>query len=79
VGTGLSDDDGQRRWCGLNTLVSAQEGRRRDEALFEDKVEAASSSWLHGKKRDIAQRCGDAGRRRGGIGEGKWRRRWQLD
>jgi hypothetical protein len=37
-----------RRWCGFNTLVSVQEGRRRDKALSEDEFEAASSSWLNG-------------------------------
>jgi hypothetical protein len=37
-------------WCGCNISVSAQEGRRRDEALPEDKVEIASSSWFNGKE-----------------------------
>jgi hypothetical protein len=27
-----------------------REGRRRDETLSEDEAEAASLSWLHGKK-----------------------------
>jgi hypothetical protein len=30
--------------------VLAREGRRRDEVLPENKVEAMSSSWLHGKE-----------------------------
>jgi hypothetical protein len=33
-----------QRWCKFNTLVSAREGRRWDEVLPENKVEAASSS-----------------------------------
>jgi hypothetical protein len=46
----LSEESGQRRWWRFNSSVSALEGRRRDEALPEDEVDAASSSWLHGKK-----------------------------
>jgi hypothetical protein len=42
-----SREGGRWRWCGLNALVLAQEGRRRDEALSEDKAEATSSSWLN--------------------------------
>jgi hypothetical protein len=36
--------EGRRRWCRFNTLVSAREGRREDEALLEDEAEAMSSS-----------------------------------
>jgi hypothetical protein len=50
VGVEWFEEGGQRRWCGFNTSVSAREGRRRDEALSEDEAEAASSSWLNGKK-----------------------------
>jgi hypothetical protein len=34
----------------IQSLVLAQEGGQRDEALPKDKMEVASSSWLHGKK-----------------------------
>jgi hypothetical protein len=37
-------------WYGFNVLVSAQEGRQRDEALSKDEVDATSSSWFNGKK-----------------------------
>jgi hypothetical protein len=49
VGVRLSKEGGRRQWCRFNALVLAQEGRRCDEVLLEDKVEAASSSRLHGK------------------------------
>jgi hypothetical protein len=39
-----------RGGCGFNALVSAWEGRRRDEVLPEAEAEAANSSWLHGKE-----------------------------
>jgi hypothetical protein len=45
-----SGEGDRRRWCGFNTSVLAQEGRRQDKALPEDEVEAVSSSWLHGKE-----------------------------
>jgi hypothetical protein len=41
---------GRWQWCGFNASISAQVGRRRDEALTENKAEAASLSWLHVKK-----------------------------
>jgi hypothetical protein len=50
VGVGLSGEGGRQRWCGFNALVSAWDGRRRDEALPKDEVEVASSSWLYGKE-----------------------------
>jgi hypothetical protein len=31
-------------------LVSVREGRRWNDALLEDEVEAASSCWLYGKE-----------------------------
>jgi hypothetical protein len=34
----------------IQSLVLTQEGGQRDEALPKDKMEVASSSWLHGKK-----------------------------
>jgi hypothetical protein len=37
-------------WCRFNTLISAQEERRRDEVLTEDEAKAAGSFWLHGKR-----------------------------
>jgi hypothetical protein len=43
VGVGRSEEGSLRRWCGFNASVSAREGRRRDKALPEDEVEAASS------------------------------------
>jgi hypothetical protein len=39
-----SGESGIQWWCGFNVLVSAREGRRQDEVLPEDEVEAASSS-----------------------------------
>jgi hypothetical protein len=50
VGVGRSGKGGQWRWCGFNASVSAQKGSQWDEALLEDEAEAASLSWLHGKK-----------------------------
>jgi hypothetical protein len=50
VGVGWSREGGRRRWCVLIALVSAREGRRRDEALPEDEAEAAISSWLNLKE-----------------------------
>jgi hypothetical protein len=50
VGVGLSKKGGWWWWCRFNVLVSAQPGRERDEALSENEVEAASSSWLYGKE-----------------------------
>jgi hypothetical protein len=41
---------GRRRWCRFKTLVSAREGRRRDEVLSEDEAEVANLSWLYGKE-----------------------------
>jgi hypothetical protein len=40
----LSGEDDRRRWCGLNALVLAREGKRRDEVLPEDEADAASTS-----------------------------------
>jgi hypothetical protein len=68
-----------RWWCGFNPLVSAQEVRRRDKALSEDKAEAASSSWLNRKEAwHKMQRRDDVSQRRDGTGKGKGRRRCQL-
>jgi hypothetical protein len=39
-----------RRWCGFNVSVLARDGRRRNEALSKDEVEAVSTSWLNGKE-----------------------------
>jgi hypothetical protein len=50
VGVGRSEEGGLLWWCRFNVLVSARVGRRRDEALSEDKAEAASSSWFNGKE-----------------------------
>jgi hypothetical protein len=50
VGVELFGKGGWRRWCKFNASVSTQEGRRQDEILLEDEVEAASLSWLHGKE-----------------------------
>jgi hypothetical protein len=44
VGVGRSEEDNLRRWCEFNASVSARDGRRRDKALPEDEVVAASSS-----------------------------------
>jgi hypothetical protein len=61
----------------LFPLVFAQEGRRWDEALLEDEMEATSSSWLYGKKHDTTRWCGDVDRRRNGTRKQKGgRRRW---
>jgi hypothetical protein len=49
VGVGQSEVGGQWWWCRFNDLVSAREGRRKDEALLKDEMEVASLSWLHGK------------------------------
>jgi hypothetical protein len=40
----------QQRWCEFNALILAREGRRRDETLPKDEVEATSSPWLHRKE-----------------------------
>jgi hypothetical protein len=50
VGAELSEECGRRWWCGFNTLVSAREMERGDEALMEDEAEAVSSSCLYGKE-----------------------------
>jgi hypothetical protein len=50
VGVGRSGEGGLLWWCGFNASVLARKGRRRDEALSEDKAEAASSSWLNEKE-----------------------------
>jgi hypothetical protein len=50
VGLGQSGEGGQRWWYRFNALVLAREGRRQDEALLKDKVEAVSLSSLHGKE-----------------------------
>jgi hypothetical protein len=50
VGVGLSREVGRWRHCGFNASVLAQEGRRWDEALPEDKPDVVSSSWLHEKE-----------------------------
>jgi hypothetical protein len=42
-------EGGRRWWCILNGSISAREGRRPDEALPEDEVKLASSSYLHRK------------------------------
>jgi hypothetical protein len=40
-----------RGWqCEFNVLILAREGRRRDEALSEDEVDAMSLSLLNGKE-----------------------------
>jgi hypothetical protein len=41
VGVGLFGEGGRLLWCGFNASVLTREGRRRDEALPKDKVEAA--------------------------------------
>jgi hypothetical protein len=43
VGVGLPEEGGRGQWCGFNALVLAREERWWDEALSEDKAEAASS------------------------------------
>jgi hypothetical protein len=53
VGVGRSDKDGRRWWYGFNASISDREGGGEgqwDEALPEDEVEAASSTWLYGKE-----------------------------
>jgi hypothetical protein len=50
VGVERTREGTLRWWCGFNASVLAREGRRRDKALSEDKVDAASSSWLNGKE-----------------------------
>jgi hypothetical protein len=50
VGVGRSGEGDRRRWCVFNTPVLDREGMRWDEALSEDEVDAASSTWLHGKE-----------------------------
>jgi hypothetical protein len=50
VGVGLFGEVGRQRWCEFNDSVLAREGRRGDEALPEDGVEATDSSWLYGKE-----------------------------
>jgi hypothetical protein len=50
VGVRQSGKGGRRWWCRFNASILAREVRRRNKALSEDKVEAASSSWLHGKE-----------------------------
>jgi hypothetical protein len=45
-----SGEGSLRRWCRFNASVLAREGKRQDEALLEDEVNAASSSWLNGKE-----------------------------
>jgi hypothetical protein len=51
--------------CGFNTSVSAREGRRQDEALPEDEVEGANSSWFNGKECYTVRQRGNDGWRRG--------------
>jgi hypothetical protein len=50
VGFERFKDGSMRRWCRFNVSVLAQEGRRQDKALSEDKAEAVSSSWLNEKE-----------------------------
>jgi hypothetical protein len=50
MGVGRYEEGGPRRWYRFNASVLIQEDRRWDEALSEDKVEAARSSWLHEKE-----------------------------
>jgi hypothetical protein len=50
VGVGRSGEGSMQRWCGFNASVLAQEGRRWDKVLLEDKAEAVSSYWLNGKE-----------------------------
>jgi hypothetical protein len=50
VGVGWSVEGGLLRWCEFNASVLTQEGRRRDEALPEDKAGVVSSALLNGKK-----------------------------
>jgi hypothetical protein len=50
MGVGRSEAGGRWWWCRFNASISAQEGRRRNEALSEDEAEAASSSWLNWKE-----------------------------
>jgi hypothetical protein len=55
VGVRRSEDGGWRWWCRFNAFVSAQEGRRRDEALPNDEADAlvlaqweGSMTWRSG-------------------------------
>jgi hypothetical protein len=41
---------GRWRYCRLNASVSTRDGRQWDEVLSENKMEAASLSWLYGKE-----------------------------
>jgi hypothetical protein len=45
-----SEEGGRQWWCGFNASISAQERRRRDEALSKDEAKVTSSFWLHGKE-----------------------------
>jgi hypothetical protein len=77
---GRSGEGGLLWWCGFNISVLGREGRRRDEVLSEDE---AGRQWARlgsmGMKCDTMRWRGHIGQRRGGIGEGKGRRRRQLD
>jgi hypothetical protein len=44
VGVERSEEGDLLWWCRFNALISARERSRWDEALLEDKVEAANSS-----------------------------------
>jgi hypothetical protein len=50
VGVDYSGEGGRLRRCRFNALVSAQEVRRRDEALVKNEAETVNSSWLHVKE-----------------------------
>jgi hypothetical protein len=50
VKVGCYMEGGRQRWCGFNASISAQDERRRDEALPEDKAEAVRSYWLYRKE-----------------------------
>jgi hypothetical protein len=50
VGVGWSGEGSLRWWCRFNASVLTRDGRRRDKALLEDEVEAASLSWLNVKE-----------------------------
>jgi hypothetical protein len=43
VGVMWSGEGGRQWWCGFNALFLARDGRRLDEALWEDEAETASS------------------------------------
>jgi hypothetical protein len=40
----IAAEGGSQRWCKFSVLVSARDGRRRNDALLKDEEEAVSSS-----------------------------------